>query len=58
MEPAGVAGKVQMETAGANGESWFWPPDGAGTAGAGCESGADFAEQHGIVQSCRQQARA
>jgi hypothetical protein len=52
IEFAGVAGRVQIKTAGARSESWICPP-----AGAGCESGDDFAAQQGIVTPCLQQAR-
>jgi hypothetical protein len=58
IEFAGVAGRVQIKTAGARSESWICPPAGAGAAGAGCESGDDFAAQQGIVTPCWQQARA
>jgi hypothetical protein len=57
VESAGVAGKVQIKTAGARSESWLWLPAGAGAAGAGCESGDDFAAQQGITTPCWQQAR-
>ena len=39
-------------------ESWLWLPVGAGAAGAGCESGDDFAAQQGILQPWPQQALA
>jgi hypothetical protein len=53
-EFAGVAGKVQIKTAGARSESWLWLPGGTGTVGADFESGDDFAAQQGIVTPCWQ----
>ena len=56
IKSAGFAGRVQSKMADARSESWFWLPVFAG-AGAGCESGDDFAAQQGILQPCWQQAR-
>jgi hypothetical protein len=52
-----ASGKAQAGVFGARNETWFWPPFCAGTAGAGCEFGAGFAEQHGILPPQWQQAR-
>ena len=58
IEPTGFDGKVQIRTEEARMENWLWLPAGAGTVGAGCESGDDFAAQQGIVQPWPQQAPA
>jgi len=51
-----ASGKTQATILAARSESWFWLPFCAGTAGADCESGDDFAAQHGIFTPCWQHA--
>jgi hypothetical protein len=51
---AGLTGRIVGKIIGAKSKSWFWPLDGAGAAGAGCESDG-FPSQQGIVP-CWQQA--
>jgi hypothetical protein len=57
IETAGLAGKDQIKALEARSESWFWLPVCVGIAGLGCESGDDFALQHGISPPWWQQAR-
>ena len=56
-ESAGLDGRLQIKALEARSESWFWLPVGDGTAGLDCESGVDFALQHGISPPCWQQTR-
>jgi len=57
IESAGLAGNVQIKALEARSESGFWFPVCDGTAGLDCESGDEFALQHGISAPCWQQAR-
>ena len=48
IEFAGWTGRVQVKSLGATNEMVFWLPVGT-DAGAGCESGAGFAMQQGMM---------